>query len=149
YFWGDWGRRPEAVAWGRVPGGSGALEDGGRAWVYRDLPGAGTGRRKTGRRGGRGARMGSGSTWRRAGVGPWGTGARGRGAAGPRDAGAAVRSGRERVCAWRGGPSARTVGLMDADDDGELMLRYARGDLRAFEMLYQRHRGALYRYLSR
>src|SRR5882757_11450247 len=34
-------------------------------------------------------------------------------------------------------------------DDGELMLRYARGDLRAFETLYQRHRGGLYRYLSR
>lgn len=38
---------------------------------------------------------------------------------------------------------------MDQDDDGELMLRYARGDLRAFEALYQRHRGRLYRYLSR
>ncbi len=38
---------------------------------------------------------------------------------------------------------------MDAADDGELMLRYARGDLHAFETLYQRHRGALYRYLSR
>src|ERR1700722_14313817 len=34
-------------------------------------------------------------------------------------------------------------------DDGELMLRYSRGDLRAFETLYQRHRGGLYRYLSR
>jgi RNA polymerase sigma-70 factor, ECF subfamily len=34
-------------------------------------------------------------------------------------------------------------------DDGELMLRYARGDLRAFETLYQRHRGGLYRYLAR
>jgi RNA polymerase sigma-70 factor (ECF subfamily) len=38
---------------------------------------------------------------------------------------------------------------MEAEDDGELMLRYARGDLRAFETLYQRHRNALYRYLSR
>jgi len=38
---------------------------------------------------------------------------------------------------------------MDLDDDGELMLRYARGDLRAFETLYQRHRGGLYRYLAR
>ncbi len=38
---------------------------------------------------------------------------------------------------------------MDLQDDGELMLRYARGDLRAFETLYQRHRGGLYRYLSR
>jgi RNA polymerase sigma-70 factor, ECF subfamily len=38
---------------------------------------------------------------------------------------------------------------MDLEDDGELMLRYARGDLRAFEVLYQRHRRGLYRYLSR
>jgi RNA polymerase sigma-70 factor, ECF subfamily len=38
---------------------------------------------------------------------------------------------------------------MDLDNDGELMLRYARGDLRAFETLYQRHRGGLYRYLTR
>jgi len=34
-------------------------------------------------------------------------------------------------------------------DDGELMLRYAGGDLRAFEILYQRHRSPLYRYLTR
>jgi len=38
---------------------------------------------------------------------------------------------------------------MDLEDDGELMLRYARGDMRAFEVLYERHRGGLYRYLSR
>jgi len=38
---------------------------------------------------------------------------------------------------------------MTQDDDGELMLRYARGDMRAFETLYGRHRAALYRYLSR
>jgi RNA polymerase sigma-70 factor, ECF subfamily len=38
---------------------------------------------------------------------------------------------------------------MDLENDGELMLRYARGDLRAFETLYQRHRGGLYRYLAR
>jgi RNA polymerase sigma-70 factor, ECF subfamily len=38
---------------------------------------------------------------------------------------------------------------MTPDDDGELMLRYARGDMRAFETLYRRHRGALYRYLAR
>jgi RNA polymerase sigma-70 factor (ECF subfamily) len=35
------------------------------------------------------------------------------------------------------------------DDDGQLMLRYARGDARAFEKLYARHRGPLYRYLAR
>jgi RNA polymerase sigma-70 factor (ECF subfamily) len=34
-------------------------------------------------------------------------------------------------------------------DDGELMLLYASGDLRAFETLYRRHRSALYRYLAR
>jgi len=38
---------------------------------------------------------------------------------------------------------------MVPDDDGELMLRYARGDMRAFEILYGRHRAALYRYLVR
>jgi len=34
-------------------------------------------------------------------------------------------------------------------DDGALMLRYAQGDVRAFEILYTRHKGALYRYLQR
>src|SRR5215831_4575500 len=34
-------------------------------------------------------------------------------------------------------------------DDATLMLRYARGDLLAFEILYARHKGALYRYLQR
>lgn len=38
---------------------------------------------------------------------------------------------------------------MVPDDDGELMLRYARGDMRAFDVLYSRHRAALYRYLAR
>jgi RNA polymerase sigma-70 factor, ECF subfamily len=38
---------------------------------------------------------------------------------------------------------------MAPEDDGELMLRYARGDMRAFETLYGRHRTALYRYLAR
>jgi RNA polymerase sigma-70 factor (ECF subfamily) len=38
---------------------------------------------------------------------------------------------------------------MAQDDDGELMLRYARGDMRAFETLYRRHRAPLYRYLVR
>jgi len=38
---------------------------------------------------------------------------------------------------------------MTDEDDGELMLRYARGDLRAFETLYGRHRSSLYRYLTR
>jgi RNA polymerase sigma-70 factor (ECF subfamily) len=38
---------------------------------------------------------------------------------------------------------------MAPDDDGELMLRYARGDMRAFETLYRRHRNTLYGYLAR
>jgi RNA polymerase sigma-70 factor (ECF subfamily) len=38
---------------------------------------------------------------------------------------------------------------MGSEDDADLMLRYAQGDIRAFEDLYSRHRGALYRYLAR
>jgi RNA polymerase sigma-70 factor (ECF subfamily) len=38
---------------------------------------------------------------------------------------------------------------MGTENDGELMLRYAHGDLRAFETLYRRHKNALYRYLAR
>lgn len=39
---------------------------------------------------------------------------------------------------------------MSADiDDDQLMRRYAQGDARAFEQLYQRHHGALYRYVRR
>jgi RNA polymerase sigma-70 factor, ECF subfamily len=34
-------------------------------------------------------------------------------------------------------------------DDSALMLRYRDGDLRAFELLYARHKGPLYRYLQR
>ena len=34
-------------------------------------------------------------------------------------------------------------------DDAELMLRYAHGDARAFDLLYARHKGPLYRYLLR
>lgn len=37
----------------------------------------------------------------------------------------------------------------DAPDDATLMLRYASGDIVAFETLYGRHRGGLYRYLKR
>ena len=36
-----------------------------------------------------------------------------------------------------------------APDDAVLMLRYRKGDVRAFEMLYERHKGSLYRYLQR
>lgn len=40
---------------------------------------------------------------------------------------------------------------MDAavDEDATLMLAYARGELAAFDTLYARHRGALYRFLLR
>ena len=38
---------------------------------------------------------------------------------------------------------------MSVTDDAALMLRYRDGDTRAFEMLYQRHKGPLYRYLQR
>src|ERR1700731_1643837 len=50
---------------------------------------------------------------------------------------------------WPGSQHPRKVAPMTSDDDGELMLRYARGDMRAFETLYRRHRSALYRYLAR
>ena len=43
----------------------------------------------------------------------------------------------------------RTVEPMVVDEDGELMQKYARGDVRAFEKLYQRYRGPLYRDLAR
>jgi RNA polymerase sigma-70 factor (ECF subfamily) len=38
---------------------------------------------------------------------------------------------------------------MNDGDDAALMLAYARGDVRAFEKLYARHRAPLYRYLAR
>jgi RNA polymerase sigma-70 factor (ECF subfamily) len=40
-------------------------------------------------------------------------------------------------------------GVTADEDDGQLMLRYAAGELRAFEALYARHRASLYRYLAR
>jgi RNA polymerase sigma-70 factor (ECF subfamily) len=43
----------------------------------------------------------------------------------------------------------RTVEVVSDDEDAQLMLAYARGEMRAFETLYSRHRGALYRYLTR
>jgi RNA polymerase sigma-70 factor, ECF subfamily len=42
----------------------------------------------------------------------------------------------------------RVDGVSD-DEDAQLMLAYAGGEMRAFENLYSRHRGALYRYLMR
>ncbi len=37
--------------------------------------------------------------------------------------------------------------MREADADEELMLRYAGGDARAFELLYERHRGGLWRFV--
>ncbi|HEV7714493.1 MAG TPA: RNA polymerase sigma factor [Steroidobacteraceae bacterium] len=48
----------------------------------------------------------------------------------------------------RESPARRVRAMLDVDD-GDLMLRYAGGDLRAFEALYRRHRSSLYRYLTR
>lgn len=45
--------------------------------------------------------------------------------------------------------AARTVSAVSDDEDAQLMLAYARGEMRAFETLYSRHRAALYRYLVR
>ena len=46
--------------------------------------------------------------------------------------------------------AVRYAWIMESEaDDGTLMLRYARGDARAFEILYARHKGPLYRYLQR
>ena len=38
---------------------------------------------------------------------------------------------------------------MSVEDDATLMLRYANGDMAAFELLYARHKASLYRYLQR
>jgi RNA polymerase sigma-70 factor (ECF subfamily) len=52
-------------------------------------------------------------------------------------------------------PSVDAVAIADAPaavagtDDATLMLRYRDGDARAFEILYERHKGPLYRYLQR
>ena len=48
----------------------------------------------------------------------------------------------------RARPARRVEGVSD-DEDAQLMLAYAKGEMRAFETLYSRHRGALYRYLVR
>jgi RNA polymerase sigma-70 factor (ECF subfamily) len=45
-------------------------------------------------------------------------------------------------------PSSSLRGMV-ADDDAGLMLKYAAGDMAAFEQLYGRHKAALYRYLQR
>ena len=41
------------------------------------------------------------------------------------------------------------LSAMDGRRDRDLMRRYGKGDARAFEVLYERHKGPLYRYLAR
>jgi len=41
------------------------------------------------------------------------------------------------------------LAVAEPPSDASLMLRYRDGDAQAFEQLYQRHKGALYRYLMR
>jgi RNA polymerase sigma-70 factor (ECF subfamily) len=61
----------------------------------------------------------------------------------------------ERVAATAELAVVRPLGLDAArapagvPDDTALMLRYRDGDVRAFEILYERHKGPLYRYLQR
>ena len=57
---------------------------------------------------------------------------------------------------WRAGSGTasratggRRVGAMGGEDDAALMQAWIGGDLRAFEILYGRHKGPLYRYLLR
>ena len=47
--------------------------------------------------------------------------------------------------------ASATLAVMDMGviDDSALMLRYRDGDMRAFEILYARHKAPLYRYLQR
>ena len=45
--------------------------------------------------------------------------------------------------------SARLSPVKSPIADEELMLRYAAGDAAAFEQLYARHRGGLFRYITR
>jgi len=49
----------------------------------------------------------------------------------------------------RSGRLAYSVGMTEVLEDSALMLRYRDGDVGAFQTLYQRHNGALYRYLLR
>ncbi len=46
-------------------------------------------------------------------------------------------------------PTSGASALPGAADDAAVMVRYREGDVRAFELLYARHKGPLYRYLQR
>ena len=52
-------------------------------------------------------------------------------------------------CAYPLRAVPRRVVAVEEPDDATLMQAYAAGDLRAFEQLYARHKGPLYRYLVR
>lgn len=61
-----------------------------------------------------------------------------------------LRRFRNDFLAWSAHHVSGTLRLVDADiDDTVLMTRYGQGDLAAFEQLYARHKGPLYRYLLR
>src|SRR5258706_2179831 len=49
----------------------------------------------------------------------------------------------------RGGETLHLRAMRSEASDEDLMLRYGRGDARAFELLYLRHRLPLYRFLLR
>src|SRR5690348_13680060 len=55
----------------------------------------------------------------------------------------------EEVARFARSAPARRVVVVSDDEDAQLMLAYAAGEMRAFETLYSRHRAALYRYLMR
>ncbi|HKE94366.1 MAG TPA: RNA polymerase sigma factor [Povalibacter sp.] len=54
-----------------------------------------------------------------------------------------------RVAAFADAPAHPLQAAAVEPDDTELMLRYRSGEVRAFETLYRRHKGPLYRYLQR
>lgn len=73
------------------------------------------------------------------------------GPAGASSAAASIEAVPAGAGAAAGGPSSAQIATLQPAgvDDTALMLRYRDGDARAFEILYERHKGALYRYLLR
>ncbi|MGH8176890.1 MAG: RNA polymerase sigma factor [Steroidobacter sp.] len=65
---------------------------------------------------------------------------------------AGAAAGSLRLVAAANAPGVAEPGLRAINrepDDAALMLRYRDGDVRAFEVLYARHKGGVYRYLQR
>lgn len=60
---------------------------------------------------------------------------------------APLRRGTSTLCSEAALPYARA--MVHTPDDSALMLRYGDGDVQAFEILYRRHKDAIYRYLLR